>query len=68
MSEANQLKELNMKHKELARILTGLGFRLVRANKHEVWSNGVLTVCLPRHKEINRNLAKKILRDVGVNV
>lgn len=57
-----------MKHKELARILSDLGFKLIRANKHEVWSNGVLTVCLPRHKEINRNTAKGILKQIGANI
>lgn len=51
-----------MKHKELTSLLNRLGFTLVRANKHEVWTNGKVTLTVPRHKEIGRHLAKQIVR------
>lgn len=51
-----------MKHKDLTSLLNKLGFTLVRANKHEVWTNGKVTLTVPRHKEIGRHLARQIVR------
>jgi predicted RNA binding protein YcfA (HicA-like mRNA interferase family) len=55
-----------VKRRELERKLENLGWRLLRhGGKHDVWTNTdeTKTVYIPRHKEINEQLAKAILRD-----
>ncbi len=52
-----------MKYKELIYKLKSKGWYLLRqGSKHEIWSNGELEEPIPRHKEINELLAKKILK------
>lgn len=57
-----------MKHRDLTSILIRHGYVLARAIKHEVWTNGTKTLTVPRQKEINRFLAKKILKQAGIEL
>ena len=52
-----------MKQKDLIKKLKELGYSFVRhGGNHDVYSNGVKSEMLPRHKEIDEDLAKSILR------
>ena len=52
-----------MKKQDLERALTLLGWWMKReGSNHEIWTNGEDVEPVPRHKEINEILAKKILR------
>lgn len=51
-----------MKLRELMSLLNKAGFQIIRAQKHYVLSNGNTTVTVPRHKEVNIFLARKILK------
>ncbi len=58
-----------MKRRELIRHLTAHGCRLVReGSDHSWWGNTTTNrrSAVPRHTEINRFLAKKICRDLGI--
>lgn len=57
-----------MKKKELISILTKNGFTLDknRSNKHDFYTKGPLKTCVPRHKEVNIFLAKKILKQAQI--
>jgi mRNA interferase HicA len=52
-----------MKKNILDKELKRLGWYLLRqGSNHEIWTNGELTEPIPRHREINENLAKKIIK------
>lgn len=51
-----------MKRVELEKILKERGFRLVRSNKHSIWSDGKRHVAVPNKKEINKLTSLQILR------
>lgn len=52
-----------MKKKDLEKELKKLGYDKVReGGNHEVWGNGSKAIAVPRHKEINENTAKSILK------
>jgi len=52
-----------MKRKDLEKKLQKLGWRLYRHGvKHDIWSNGMYEIAVPRHKEINEITAKTILK------
>ncbi len=52
-----------MKKRDLEKELTQLGWWLKReGGNHEVWTNGKDTESVPRHREINEILAKKIIQ------
>lgn len=56
---------LTVKRQELERRWRALGWTLQRhGGRHDVWTNaaGTFTECVPRHAEINENLARAILR------
>jgi len=58
-----------VKRRELIRHLTAHGCRLVReGSDHSWWGNPATNrrSAVPRHTEINRFLAKKICRDLGI--
>ncbi len=55
-----------VKYKDLTRRLAKGGWRLKRDGRHETWTDGVNSVSVPRHKEINDNTARGILRDAGL--
>ena len=51
-----------MKKKEWEKELHRLGWWLKReGGNHEIWTNGDDTETVPRHREINEHLAKKII-------
>ncbi len=51
-----------MKKRDLEKELVRLGWWLKREGaNHEIWTNGVDVEPVPRHREINELLAKKIL-------
>lgn len=51
-----------MKKKDLERALQALGWRFKRhGGNHDIWTDGERNQPIPRHKEINDCLAKKIL-------
>jgi mRNA interferase HicA len=52
-----------LKRRDLEKKLVALGWRLKRhGGKHDYWTNGDREEAVPRHKEINEILAKKIIR------
>ncbi|PYQ25768.1 MAG: toxin-antitoxin system, toxin component, HicA family protein [Acidobacteria bacterium] len=52
-----------MKRQELERRLTTCGWRFLRhGGKHDVWTDGQREEPIPRHREINEQLARAILR------
>ncbi len=52
-----------MKKKDLEKKLGRFGWFFLRhGGKHDVWTNGNEQEQIPRHREINERLAKKILR------
>lgn len=57
-----------MKRRELLRCLKGHGWYFLReGGRHEIWTNGDAQEPIPRHNEINENLARKILRTARCN-
>lgn len=52
-----------MKQRDLKKRLKDLGWWLDReGGGHEIWTNGTLQEQIPRHREINERLAKKIIK------
>ncbi len=52
-----------MKRRELESRLRALGWSFLRhGGSHDVWTDGQRLEYVPRHAEINENLARKILR------
>ena len=52
-----------MKKKDLEKHLTKLGWKFDRhGGSHDIWTNGEVFESVPRHNEINENLAKKIVK------
>jgi mRNA interferase HicA len=57
-----------MKRKDLIKILEKLGCELIRhGGKHDWYQNKTSGICqpLPRHTEINENLAKSIIKKLS---
>ena len=56
-----------MKRKDLIKMLEQNGWSFKRnGGSHDVYSKGTETEIIPRHKEINENLAKAIIRRRGL--
>ena len=56
-----------MKRRDLVRILESNGYRLVREGDHSIYkAPGMPIVQVPKHKELNENTARKILKDAGL--
>ena len=55
-----------MKLRELMSLLNKAGYKVIRAQKHYVMSNGVNTITVPRHKEVNLFLARKIVKQANI--
>jgi mRNA interferase HicA len=52
-----------VKYRELIKGLQKSGWYLLRqGGRHEIWTNGEIEEPVPRHREINELLAKKILK------
>lgn len=57
-----------MKYRDLVREMKKQGWYLLRqGGKHEIWTNGDIEEPVPRHREINEMLAKKILKKMALN-
>ena len=53
-----------MKRRDLIRLLESNGWWLLRhGSDHDIYTNGKQTEPIPRHAEIQENLAKSILRN-----
>ncbi|MCP5468313.1 MAG: type II toxin-antitoxin system HicA family toxin [Deltaproteobacteria bacterium] len=53
-----------MKKKDLEKQLKEYGWWFKRSGgKHDIWTNGEREEPIPRHREINEILAKKILKN-----
>ena len=56
-----------MKHRDLVNKIKDVNFWFLRhGSKHDIYTNGEIEIEIPRHREINEKLAKKILKDAGV--
>lgn len=54
-----------MKLKQFEAILSSIGFALVRANAHRIWTDGKKTVAVPHGREVPRDMARRILKQAG---
>lgn len=54
-----------MKSSDFERILSSMNFILARCGAHRVWSNGHKQVAVPHGKEINRMVAKRLLKEIA---
>lgn len=50
-----------VKKRDLEKRLRELGFWLDGGGKHDKWTDGIYTIPVPRHREINEFTAKGIL-------
>lgn len=56
-----------MKQADLVKKLKQAGFWLERhGGNHDIYINGAVEVQVPRHREIKENLARRILKDAGI--
>ncbi len=55
-----------MKLKDLIRTLEDGGFYLTRQSGHMIYSNGTISVAVPRHKFLNGKTAFFILKNAGM--
>jgi mRNA interferase HicA len=54
---------LLVKRRDLEQRLSQCGWRFLRSGgRHDVWTDGDREEAVPRHREINENLARSILR------
>jgi mRNA interferase HicA len=54
------------KRRDLESKLTELGWVVLRhGGSHDIWARGDETIAVPRHNEINENLARGLLRRAG---
>ncbi len=52
-----------VKRRDLEQRMTELGWRFLRrGGRHDVWTDGEHEEAVPRHREINEQLARAILR------
>ncbi|HCF51497.1 MAG TPA: hypothetical protein DER60_14520 [Syntrophomonas sp.] len=56
-----------MKRRDLIKKLESAGFRKIRDGDHSIYrAPDKRTVQIPRHREINENTARQILKDAGL--
>jgi mRNA interferase HicA len=57
-----------MKKRDLEKRLKELGWWFKGpGGRHDIWTNGQIIEPVPRHREINEMLSKKILRKAAIN-
>lgn len=61
----NILRKFQIKRQEFINIIKSMGFVFYRHGKHEVWSNGTRHIAIPSSKEINRMVARRLLKEIG---
>lgn len=54
-----------MKTNDFERILVTMGFLIMRNGSHKVWANGTKRVVIPSGRQINRMLARRLLKEIG---
>lgn len=54
-----------MKCSEFERILKSQGYELVRNSGHKIFSNGMSQIAVPHAKQINRLLARRLLKEIS---
>lgn len=54
-----------MRTRDFERILEEMGYWLARSNGHNVWSNGTNRVAVPHGKNINRMVARRLLKEIN---
>lgn len=54
-----------MKRNEFEKCLKRQGYTLIRSNAHHIWSNGTHSIAVPNHKEINRMIARRLLKEMN---
>ena len=58
-----------MKKRDLEKLLKQNGWRFLRSGaNHDVFTNGKEIEQLPRHREINEQLAKAIIKGQGIEI
>lgn len=57
---------LDMKFRDLIRQLEDVGFYLKRQSGHIIYSNGTISVAIPRTKFVNGKTAYFILKNAGI--
>lgn len=56
-----------LKRTDLVKLLERNGWKLKRNGaNHDIYSNGIVSETIPRHGEINENLAKAIIKRRGL--
>jgi mRNA interferase HicA len=56
-----------VKRRDLVSALEGVGFVLVRHGaKHDVFGRGSQHLTVPRHRDVDDRLARKILKEAGL--
>lgn len=56
-----------MKRKDLIKLLEKNGWYLKRnGGNHDIYTNGIKSEPIPRHKEINERLAREIIKKHGL--
>lgn len=55
-----------MQRRDLVDMLRAAGFHSCGGTKHDKFTNGSLTVMVPRHREIKESTARMILRQAGL--
>lgn len=56
-----------MKRKDLIKLLSNNGWKLKRnGSNHDIYSNGTYSETIPRHREIDEDLAKAIIKRRGL--
>jgi len=52
-----------MRRRDIERRLGGLGWELSRhGGAHDMWTDGIRRLAIPRHREIANGLARKLLK------
>ena len=56
-----------MKRRDLIQLLEANGWQLIRhGEKHDIWAKGDRWESIPRHREIDEQLARAIIRRQGL--
>lgn len=56
-----------MKRRELIKLFEKNGWTLARhGGSHDIYSNGIYNIPVPRHPDINEMLAKSLIRKYGL--
>lgn len=57
-----------MKRRDILKKLLGAQYKIIRddGDHKNLWNPGSRVIQVPRHREINENTAKQILKDAGL--